>query len=60
MDELDIEQFTVAFPDGESRLILRTPNTDINFIFTLDEWENLNVAMEEAEYMQGVYELINV
>jgi hypothetical protein len=59
IDELDIEQFTIPSPDGESRLLLRTPNPDINFIFTLDQWEDLNVAMEEAEYMQGVYDLIN-
>jgi hypothetical protein len=55
---LDTPECTFPFPDGEERLVLRTPHTDISFTFSMDEWEDFQAAMEEAEYMQGVYELL--
>lgn len=55
---LDAEQSMFPFPDGEDRLVLRTPHNDICFTFSLTEWEDFHAAMEEAEYMQGVYELM--
>lgn len=56
--ELDTSECTFPFPDGEDRLVLRTPNNDICFAFSLDEWEDFQAAMEEAAYMQSVYALI--
>ena len=56
---LDAPECTFPFHDGEERFVLRTPHTDICFTFSLEEWEDFQVAMEEAEYMTGVYELIN-
>ncbi|GAB3936228.1 DUF6686 family protein [Mucilaginibacter myungsuensis] len=56
--ELDQAERSYSFPDGEERLILCTPNRDINFAFTMDEWVNFNDAMDEALYMQEVYQLI--
>lgn len=47
------------FPDGEDRFVLRTPNSDICFTFSLTEWEDLMAAMEEAEYMQSVYQILH-
>lgn len=58
-ENLDIEQSLFPFPDGEDRLVLCTPNRDINFTFSLDEWDDFSIALNEATYMQGVYELIN-
>jgi hypothetical protein len=57
--KLDVEQSLFPFPDGEERLVLRTPHQDICFSFTLDEWDNFQVAMEEASYMKDIYQLIN-
>ena len=54
----DFNEDFYSFPDGENRLILHTPNSDICFSFTEDEWTNFYAAMEEAEYMQEVYQLI--
>ena len=56
---LDIEESMFPFPDGEDRLILRTPHSDICFTFSITEWDDFQMAMEEAEYMQQVYRLIN-
>ncbi len=56
--KLDVEESLFPFPDGEERLVLRTPHADICFTFSLAEWEDFQAAMEEAEYMQGVYELM--
>ena len=47
------------FPDGEERVILCTPNRDINFVFTLQEYRELSEAMEEAVYLRQVYQLLN-
>ncbi|WP_442794539.1 DUF6686 family protein [Pelobium manganitolerans] len=54
----DFNESFYRFPDGENRLILHTPNADICFAFTEDEWTDFYAAMEEAEYMCGVYRLI--
>lgn len=48
-----------TFPDGEERLILHTPNPDICFSFTEDEWLSFSSALEEASYMQEIYQLIH-
>jgi hypothetical protein len=56
---LDQADYFFHFPDGDERLVLRTPNNDICFAFTEEEWDNFRVAMEEAEYMQDVYDLLS-
>jgi hypothetical protein len=56
---LDVAECTFPFPDGENRLVLRTPDNDICFTFSIDEWVDFQAAMEEAEYMQDVYALIS-
>ena len=55
---MDVEESLFPFPDGEERLVLRTPHTDISFTFSMTEWEDFQAAMDEAEYMQGVYDLM--
>jgi len=57
--KLDVEESMFPFPDGEERLVLRTPHSDICFTFSIHEWEDFQMAMEEAEYMQQVYQLIH-
>ena len=56
--KLEVEQSLFPFPDGEERLVLRTPHSDICMVFSLDEWEQFQQAMEEAEYMMQIYELV--
>lgn len=56
--ELDPERAMFPFPNGEERLVMRTPQNDICFAFNLSEWEDFNVAVKEATYMQEVYQLI--
>jgi hypothetical protein len=56
---LDVPDCTFPFPDGEERFVLRTPHIDISFTFSLDEWGDFQAAMEEAEYMQDIYNLLS-
>ncbi len=56
---LEPEECLFPFPDGQDRLILRTPNKDINFCFTDAEWLQFQIALEEAEYMRSIYEMLN-
>ncbi len=55
---LDAADALFPFPGGEERLVLRTPNSDICLTFSTEEWEDFQAAMEEAEYMSSVYDLI--
>ena len=57
-ENLDVTECLFTFPDNEERLILCTPNRDINFNFSLEEWEGFHAALAEAAYMQDVYELV--
>ena len=56
--ELDFTGHSFPFPDGQERVVMRTPTNDIQFTFTPDEWEDFQAAMEEAAYMQEVYALM--
>lgn len=56
--KLDYYDCCVEFNDGEERAIIRTPNHDICFAFNYEEWENLRDAIEEAVYMNEVYQLM--
>ncbi len=58
MYRLDVDQYTFPFPDGSDRLIVRTPNKDINLCFTGEEWANFQEALTEAGYMQAIYEMM--
>ncbi|RFZ86121.1 hypothetical protein DYU05_09930 [Mucilaginibacter terrenus] len=56
--ELDFEAHSFPFPDGEERMVMRTPADDIQFTFTNAEWEDFHAAMGEACYMLEVYSLM--
>jgi hypothetical protein len=56
--ELDIAGQSFPFPDGQDRIVLRTPVNDVQFAFTTEEWEDFQAAMDEAVYMQQVYALM--
>jgi hypothetical protein len=56
--DLDFDERSLPFPDGEERAVLRTPHDDINFTFTYDEWEIFRAAMDEAVYMMEVYSMM--
>jgi hypothetical protein len=56
--DLDFDERSHPFPDRMDRAVLKTPVDHINFTFTLAEWEDLKDAMDEAMYMQKVFDLI--
>lgn len=47
----------IAFPDGEDRIIIRTPDTAICFTFYEEELEWFKQAIEEALHMASIYAL---
>lgn len=57
-NDLDFTGHSFPFPDGQERMVMRTPTNDIQFTFTTDEWEDFHAAMDEAAYMQEVYSLM--
>lgn len=57
--EFEFAGHSFPFPDGEERMVMRTPTNDIQFTFTIHEWEDFQAAMTEATYMQEVYALMN-
>ena len=46
----------LAFPDGEERILIATQHSQVNLIFSEVEWTYFLTALEEAEYMQEVYQ----
>ncbi|HVW98456.1 MAG TPA: DUF6686 family protein [Mucilaginibacter sp.] len=56
--ELNFEQHCFPFPDGEERIVMRTPVNDIQLTFTPVQWEDFHTAMDEAACMQQVYDLM--
>jgi len=55
---LDIHESMFPFPDGDKRLVLRTPHSDICITFSINEWEDFHEGMEEAAYMQNIYQMM--
>lgn len=56
--EMDFAERSLPFPDGEERAVLRTPDNNISFAFTDDEWHDFKSALDEAGCMMEIYRLI--
>ena len=56
--ELAFTDHSFPFPDGQERVVMRTPVNDVQLTFTTEQWENFHAAMDEAVYMQQVYDLM--
>ena len=57
--KLDFDDYLENRPDGRQVVILSTPFPDISLVFTREEWYEFFTTMDEALYMQGVYEIVN-
>ncbi|MDQ1148589.1 hypothetical protein QE382_000573 [Sphingobacterium zeae] len=53
------ELFFSSFPDGEFRLIMKTPYPDIVFSFDEEQWQNFRDALQESYYMNEFYGMLN-
>lgn len=51
--------FFTAFPDGDFRLIMKTPYPDIVFSFNEEEWQDFREALTESYYMHEFYLILN-
>ncbi|HWW41702.1 DUF6686 family protein [Pedobacter sp.] len=58
VNSLPFEDNSLPFPNGEERIVLNTPNHDICFAFAEDEFEEFKIAIDEAIYMNEVYQLM--
>ncbi|WP_316835171.1 DUF6686 family protein [Pedobacter nutrimenti] len=58
VNSLPFEDNSLPFPNGEERIVLNTPNHDICFAFEEDEFEEFKIAIDEAIYMNEVYQLM--
>ncbi|WP_110587374.1 DUF6686 family protein [Mucilaginibacter sp. Mucisp86] len=56
--DLDFGDHSFPFPDGQERVVMRTPVNDIQLTFTVDEWEDFHASMDEAIYMQEIYAMV--
>ncbi|KQR65275.1 hypothetical protein ASF92_20290 [Pedobacter sp. Leaf176] len=56
---LEFDNYLESRPDGKEVVILSTPLPDISLVFTRYEWREFFEKMEEANFMQKVYELVN-
>ena len=55
---LPFDGHSYPFPDGEERMILRTPHLDISFCFRRSEFEGFGELVNEAVYLIDLYALI--
>jgi hypothetical protein len=56
--DMNFGDHSFPFPDGQERVVMRTPADDLQLTFTTDEWEDMHAAIEEAVYMQEVYSIM--
>jgi len=56
---LEFDNYLENRPDGKEVVILSTPFPDISLVFTRYEWREFFEKMEEATFMQRVYELVH-
>ena len=57
--KFEFEQRAIWFPDGESRLVMRTASDEVSMAFEEDEWEELKEVLTEAAYLGKVYDILN-
>ena len=55
---MDFEDCSFHFRDNISMIIIKTPKPEISFTFTEEKWDDFNQAIDEAAYMQQVYDLM--
>lgn len=58
INSIEYEAHSNYFPDGKERAIVSTPNPEISFAFTSDEWTVFKDALNEGAYMQEIYALM--
>lgn len=58
LHQYKFEDNSFLFPDGEERIIIQSPERDIRFVFTEEEFEDLKFAVEEAMLMDQIYSFL--
>jgi hypothetical protein len=57
--KINFSEFSEWSPCDEEILILATPAPDISLVFSQKDWTRFTEAINQARYMQKVYELIH-
>ncbi|TDQ09443.1 hypothetical protein [Pedobacter metabolipauper] len=56
---LEFDDYLEYSPDGVEVVILATPYPDLSLAFTRVEWYEFFAALNEAAYMQQIYQLVH-
>lgn len=57
--QINFDSYVEYAPDGKEIVILSTPFPDMSLMFTRSELSSFTAAMDEALYMQKVYQLVH-
>lgn len=57
--DLDFDNYLEKSPDGINVVILATPYPDLSLVFKRQEWDDFFAALNEAAYMQQIYQMVH-
>lgn len=52
--KLPFDRHSYPFPDGQQRMVLRSPREDISFCFVKSEFESFNALVDEAVFLMDM------
>ncbi len=58
VNDVSFEHCAVPFPNGEDKVVIRSPHEDIRFAFGIEEWFCLVNLVNEAKLMLQVQQLL--
>lgn len=57
--DLEFDNYLEKSPDGVEIVVLATPYPDLSLVFTRNEWTDFFTALNEAVYMQQIYQMVH-
>ena len=57
--DLEFDDYLECSPEGTEIVVLATPYPDISLVFKREEWFNFFNALNEASYMQQIYNMVH-
>ncbi|RZK43178.1 MAG: hypothetical protein EOO90_04225 [Pedobacter sp.] len=57
--KIEFDDYSERTPSGKEVVILSTPCNDMCLMFTREELLDFTAAMEEAQYMRSIYQLVH-
>lgn len=57
--KIDFDKHAVPFPDQSHRIVIKTPHKDIQFTLDIQEYHELNNALQESNLLLSAYQLMS-